>query len=302
LEYLALGMDRRLGESDTPGGGRRSYRGGERPVSCCFGLFITLVSKITDMQSNIKMIDPNSDFTVPESVSDALLPQNTVVSILAYAESHVLWQHCCIHPPTFNKEVDAFWDAIVHEPSSGGVSAGWASVEPTWIALLYVVMGIAVHQMDEYHAVRCGLSDGQYRWLKRESLADEPADRLVLSNAFVSAAEDALYAGSYMTRHSLWTVQAIAILSLCGHNVCDSDLLSSLLAVGIKMAQSLGLHSLGRRSRAIEKKQSQGVDLSGQMDVAEVVDVEMGKRVWWALVLEDWFAIPFRGVWGKYTL
>ena len=134
------------------------------------------------------------------------------------------------------------------------------------------------------------------------SLADEIADRLVLPNAFISAAEDALYAGSFMTRPSLWTVQAIAILSLCGHNVCDSDLLSSLLAVGIKMAQSLGLHSLGRRSRAIETKQSQGVDLSGHVDVAEVVDVEMGKRVWWALVLEDWFAIPFRGVWGEFAL
>jgi hypothetical protein len=133
-------------------------------------------------------------------------------------------------------------------------------------------------------------------------LADDPADRLVLPNAFVSAAEDALYAGSFLTRPSLWTVQAIAILSLCGHNVCDSDLLSSLLAVGIKTAQSLGLHSLGRRSRAIEKKQNQGVDLSGHMDVAEVVDVEMGKRVWWALVLEDWFAIPFRGVWGKHDI
>ena len=136
---------------------------------------------------------------------------------------------------------------------------------------------------------------------KGASFANDPADRLVLPNAFVSAAEDALYAGSTMTRPSLWTVQAIAILSLCGHNVCDSDLLSSLLAVGIKMAQSLGLHSLGRRSRAIETKQSQGVDLSSHVDVAEVVDVEMGKRVWWALVLEDWFAIPFRGVWGKFV-
>jgi len=117
----------------------------------------------------------------------------------------------------------------------------------------------------------------------------------------VAAAEDALYAGSFMTRPSLWTVQAIAILSLCGHNVCDSDLLSSLLAVGIKMAQSLGLHSLGRRSRAIEAKQKRGMDLSGHVEVSEVIDVELGKRIWWALVLEDWFAIPFRGVWGKRT-
>jgi hypothetical protein len=38
LEYLALGMDRRLGDSDAPGDGRRSQRAGERPVSDCFAL------------------------------------------------------------------------------------------------------------------------------------------------------------------------------------------------------------------------------------------------------------------------
>jgi hypothetical protein len=246
------------------------------------------------------MINSDSDSTVPESVSDALLPRHIVTSILAYAESHVLWQHCCIHPPTFNKEVDAFWAVFAgHDTNTGGVPAGWTSVEPTWIALLYVVMGISVHQMDDLYAARCGLSEGQYGSYMRVGPVDVAADRLVLPNAFVSAAEDALHAGSFMTRPSLWTVQAIAILSLCGHNVCDSDLLSSLLALGIKMAQTLGLHSLGRRSRALEVRQESGVDMSGHLDVAEVVEVEMGKRVWWALVLEDWFAIPFRGVWGR---
>jgi hypothetical protein len=72
--------------------------------------------------------------------------------------------------------------------------------------------------------------------------------------------------------------------------------------MGIKMGQTLGLHSLGRRSRAIEARQDQGEDLSGHADVAEVIDVEIGKRVWWAMVLEDWFAIPFRGVWGRFSV
>jgi hypothetical protein len=76
----------------------------------------------------------------------------------------------------------------------------------------------------------------------------------------------------------MWTVQAIAILTLCGHNVCESDLLSSLLAVGIKTAQTLGLHSLAGRE-------------------GDPIELELGRRVWWGLVQEDWFAIPFRGVW-----
>lgn len=28
------------------------------------------------------------------------------------------------------------------------------------------------------------------------------------------------------------------------------------------------------------------------------VDLEMGRRVWWSLAMEDWYAIPFRGVWS----
>ena len=95
-----------------------------------------------------------------------------------------------------------------------------------------------------------------------------PADRFVLPNALVSAAEDALYLGQFLSRPTIWTAQAIAILSVCGHNVCESDLLSSLLAIGIKTAQSLDLHSLGRAT-----------DVSGR----KVIDVEIGKRVWWTL-------------------
>jgi hypothetical protein len=102
-----------------------------------------------------------------------------------------------------------------------------------------------------------------------------------------------------MTRPSMWTVQAIAILSLCGHNVCDSDLLSNLLAVGIKTAQGLGLHCLGDKARAIARKLQCVAGMPSPEQVFEVVNLEIGKRVWWGLVLEDWFSIPFRGLWSK---
>jgi hypothetical protein len=138
-------------------------------------------------------------------------------------------------------------------------------------------------------------------------LADrQVADRLVLPNALVSAAEDALYAGQFLSRPTLWTVQTIAILTLCGHNVCESDLLSSLLAVGIKTAQTLNLHSMGRAASQLEKalasvredERNIGGNGNGNgVRSRKVVDLELGKRLWWALAQEDWFAIPFRGVW-----
>lgn len=64
------------------------------------------------------------------------------------------------------------------------------------------------------------------------------------------------------------------MLTLCGHNVCESDLLSSLLAVGIKTAQTLRLHMLGGALR--------GKDISRE----KIQEVELGKRLWWSLAQE----------------
>jgi hypothetical protein len=95
----------------------------------------------------------------------------------------------------------------------------------------------------------------------------------------MSAAEEALQHGQFLARHTIWTVQAIAILSVCGHNVCESDLLSSLLAIGIKTAQALNLHGLGKISEHL------GRAVPGDLGERRrrVVDVELGKRLWWSL-------------------
>jgi hypothetical protein len=106
------------------------------------------------------------------------------------------------------------------------------------------------------------------------------ADRFVLPNAFISAAEDALYHGQFLSRPTIWTVQATAMLTLCGHNVCESDLLSSLLAIGIKTAQALKLHTLGRTAEAL------AVALRTPTNIRRLQDLELGKRLWWALAQE----------------
>lgn len=94
----------------------------------------------------------------PESIKDALLPKSIVDRILSFAETDVLWQHCCIFFAQFREEVEDIWRTFEEEQSR--LRDGWSRIEPTWIALLYVVMGIAVHQMSEADAVASGLSEG----------------------------------------------------------------------------------------------------------------------------------------------
>lgn len=79
----------------------------------------------------------------------------------------------------------------------------------------------------------------------------------------MDAAMIALHHANFLSPPSVFTCQAIATLGLCGHNVCDSDLLSSLLAIGIKHAQALGLHTLVKRRRGMSS-----------------VGLEMRRRVW----------------------
>ncbi|WVR06178.1 hypothetical protein IAU60_003208 [Kwoniella sp. DSM 27419] len=252
LEFFALGLDRRVGgRPDQPVGRDTGAHAAPRQVQ--------------DSSQSLREyahIAPVPGATPPDGVTDSLLPQHIVEAILTFHDEHVYWQHACIYSPRFRDEVDAFYATLRRDQAQG-----WARVDGAWLALFYVLQAIAVHQMDDAQAVRCGLNE---------------ADRFVLPSALIASAQSALQHATFLSKPSMFTCQAIAILCVCGHNVCESDLLSSLLAIGIKTAQTLNLHSLGRGSRG------------------DAIQHEMGKRVWWALTMEDWFAIPFRGVWSVH--
>lgn len=243
LEFFALGVDRREG----PERERVQHHSNSRAASSTLPV-VQRFSHLDHVQH-----EPY-DRPMPESVMEALLPRENVQSILRFAEQGG-WQHVCVFFPRLWEELEAFYTAV---------SVSWDLVDPTWVALLFVLKGIAIHQMTDRDAEACGLAEG---------------DRYVLPTALMSAAEDALYAGQFLSRPTMWTVQVCAILSTCGHNVCDSALLSSLLAIGIKTAQALNLHGLGKPSRHLERAPSG----STPDRVRKVIDVEVGKRLWWAL-------------------
>ena len=57
---------------------------------------------------------------------------------------------------------------------------------------------------------------------------------------------DALYATDFMSYHSTLAVQTICMLIYVGHDLGQSDLISVLLACGMRIGQCLGLHQLGK--------------------------------------------------------
>lgn len=213
-------------------------------------------------------------------VQVALLPRKSLDYLLVFAKDVITWQHACIHTPTFQRECEAFFMLPDAER--------WSWTDPLWLALLFVVQSIAVHQMPPGDVAE---------------LFGSP--RHAPAGMLLEAGMRCLDAGRYLSEPSFYTCQALAILCVCGHNVTDSNLLSSYLAIGIKTAQTLNLHSLGNESARVEAKvREAGGEVHDEANSwrLRIINLEMGKRVWWSFVQQDYFAIPFRGTSGVNPL
>ncbi|TKY89827.1 hypothetical protein EX895_001124 [Sporisorium graminicola] len=239
---------------------------------------------------------------VTEGIKAVTLSSTEILRIVAVAKEIGAWQHCCVHFPTFEREVEAFVAIAVPEE---GITEyeGYRAIDPAWLSLFYVICSIAIHQMSEEESAYCGLGS--------------ETERMRTASALLNAAMDCLSLADYLVKPSVYCCQTIAILCVAGHNICGSDLLTSLLAIGIKTAQTLGLHALGRTARFLEAcavqrgqvLQRAGIQCkdAGSCRLPDesprqfaiwkkrIIDLEVGKRVWWAFTQQDYFAIPFSG-------
>ncbi|PWN92595.1 hypothetical protein FA10DRAFT_96112 [Acaromyces ingoldii] len=268
IEYLALGKNRRLGIL----GVSRDPHTATAPTT--------------------NLLEWPHELALVPAVAAMLLPDRALRYILTFHTDAVQWQHACIHSQTFERQAQDYMDIGVAggpDDDEGDLNdetrkaRRWHSVDTLWLALLLSIQTITLHQMPA-EDIR-SLFPGR----KRDALVDDS----------LAAVRACLDAGDFMRRPNFFACQAIAILSVCGHNVVDSNLLSSLLAVGIKTAQMLNLHVLGAEServrREVEALAATGVHADGALR-RRLVTLEMGKRVWWSLTQQDYFAIPFRGV------
>ncbi|KAN0065910.1 hypothetical protein ACQY0O_001043 [Thecaphora frezii] len=268
---------------------------------------------------------------VPDSIVSFALPAASIRPVIRLAKEIGAWQHCCVHFPTFEREVEAFLVMVGndhhgqespaswppgqarrgHVPDEANRNA-WSMIDPAWLSLFFVIVSIAIHQMCAEESRDCGIQSGE----RQNQLA----------SSLLGAAMDSLSLADYLVRPSVYCCQTIAVLCVAGHNICGSDLLTSLLAIGIKTGQTLNLHALGRtsrfleesmakRKRLLEKEQTLLPDAGPGKHPARqgccrlkdessrqfatwkkrIVDLEVGKRVWWAFTQQDYFAIPYRG-------
>ncbi|KAJ5092973.1 hypothetical protein N7456_008834 [Penicillium angulare] len=192
------------------------------------------------------------------SLCEALLPsKEKVYKLVQYHCDCLLWYHGSFHAQTLLSQLNRFYE----RQEEGCIEETGASLQ--WIALLFAVLTGSMATAPRSISQSWGFRD---------------RERKMLSRRWLKATITCLHQADYMARHSIFSVQAIAALTISVHMLGHSNGFSVLLASAVRIAQGLGLHQL-------EDK--------GQLSPSNTVTREIGRRVWCQLCIQDWFSIPF---------
>ena len=189
-----------------------------------------------------------------------LLPNRLqLIQIVDYHRHCLLWYHGSFHSMALAAEVDDF---LKHHHNGSVENLG--DIDLQWLAMLFSVM--------------CGSMACAPRTVAR-SWGFGKSEQITLANRWFEATAMCLNLADYAAVHSIYSVQAIATLTIAAHMLGHSNRQSVLLASAVRVAQNLGLHRLGH-----EVEEGQSPDL---------VKHEIGRRAWAQLCVQDWFNIPF---------
>jgi hypothetical protein len=201
----------------------------------------------------------NSPGYIPSSICQMLLPtQSKVHQLVKYHMDCLLWYHGALHAATFMQELNEFYDE-----HNGHIDAPGVNLQ--WVALLFAILT---------GSMTCAPRSVAQSW------GFHSEEQETLSKRWLKATKTCLEQAEYMAYHSIYSVQAIASLTISAHMLGYSNGLSVLLASAVRIAQGLGLHRL-----AEEKETNQ--------TTRTLINREIGRRVWCQLCIQDWFSIPF---------
>lgn len=183
-----------------------------------------------------------------------LLPSPRMVwQLLEYHENCLLWYHGSYYALTLNAEARTFYakhSGVIESPG----------VDLQWVALLFAILSASLASAPPGQVQAWGFPDHE---------------RDTLAKRWFKASITCLNRAEYTANLSIYACQAIATSTVASHILGFSNSQSIHLAAAVRIAQSLGLHRLGR-------------DVAGS-----ATEKEIGRRVWCQLCSQDWFGIPF---------
>lgn len=197
----------------------------------------------------------------PTSI-DSLPSPSLSEFIINYSLERVCWQHSAVHVGQFRAEHSEF--------QSWGEKRGQL-VNQAWIALYFSLLCVGVKHMSEQEAQAGGIS---------------PEDRTKLPKIYFDSSVAALHRANFLSKHSIYTVQTIAVMIISCQEVGGSDLIATLLACGIRIAQHLNIHRFASDQEWESRRRANGIDPKSQEGIKGLIQRELRKRLWWTLVNE----------------
>ena len=197
-----------------------------------------------------------------------LLPsRKQIFQLVEYHCRSILWYHSSFHGPAFYRELQQ-----VHQ-AAGGVQI--RDMDLRWAGLLFAIMS---------GSMTCASDNVAVTWGFRK------AERAKLTRQWYKAAVTCLHLADFMSRHHIYSVEAIATLTMSAHILGFSNDQAVLLGSALKIAQSLGLQRLGPE---LDDTASLNGEPPGEKAYEKIVSREIGRRLWSQLCIQDWFSIPF---------
>lgn len=189
------------------------------------------------------------------------LPNHVLLyQLVEYHEQYLLWHHNCLHGPTFREEVLN----VFH--SAGNNSIRLKNLDLRWCALLFAVLTASL---------TCATEDQAQKWnMNREQ-------KQHCSKKWHEAAMECLVLGEFASKPHVYSIQTIQVLNLSALALGLSNQQFVMFGTALRIAQSLGLQRLPYELE------------NGTAEMSEAVRLqrEIGRRIWYNLVMQDWFSI-----------
>ncbi|OAG06821.1 uncharacterized protein CC84DRAFT_1116691 [Paraphaeosphaeria sporulosa] len=148
-----------------------------------------------------------------------------------------------------------------------------------WCALLFSILSASIIGSPEEVSNSWGFSN---------------ADKLKLSRQWGNSLISCLQLGDFASRHHIYSVQAILNMHTSEHLVGSAKEWAVYQAASTVIARGLGLNKLGRHP---EDQMSPSEMTTEQKDA--LIQREIGRRVWSALISQDWLCSTSQGMYTQ---
>ncbi|KAE8383478.1 hypothetical protein BDV26DRAFT_251807 [Aspergillus bertholletiae] len=167
--------------------------------------------------------------------------------------TNVSYIHHVVHHPSLPATIDTIYRHISDQEP----------VKPGHLVLLLSIVTSATHAWTSHDD-----AEGE------GTLFSSPAEANAQTSLWIKATYDVLNTGQNCPALSLETIQGIIILSFI---ICNLEGVSrryrSLISTGLLLSRELGLHRIDHEPNAASR---------------DIIEAEMGRRVWWYLIATDW--------------